>query len=159
MLGAMANKPGYQRQTIKTGTVGGWPTGSATKESVATRARYRPSGKHKDYPAPAGEWKLVPPIADAAKCAHFSDPVGAHRDIERVLREAIEAGVVDLQFRGDFPARVWAKVNGTVHEARLENQETGEYHGFPLNEPLLHPHDPRGLLETAPSVELDVLQD
>ena len=41
-------------------------------------------------------------------------------------------GCVSRDFRGIFPSRAWAFVNGILHEARLTNEVSGEYHGFPI---------------------------
>lgn len=76
--------------------------------------------------------------------------------MQDALRQAILAGCVDVEFRGDFPARVWAFVNGTLHEARLTNEQSGEYHGFPLQYEEWQPKDPDGLLRNAPRVEIPV---
>jgi len=43
-------------------------------------------------------------------------------------------------------------VNERLHEARLSNQETGEYHGFPLDYRQNYPSDPHGFLDIAPRI-------
>lgn len=113
--------------------------------------KYRPSGAHKSYPAPNGEWSYGP-RRDATKCDVL--PEERWSDVEQALRDAIKAGVVDKTFRNGFPARAWAWVNGVLHEARLSNEAVGEYHGYPLDHPEHHPSDPHGLLAKAPKVTL-----
>jgi hypothetical protein len=76
--------------------------------------------------------------------------------LQRVLRRAINAGCVDVEFRGDFPSRAWAFINDTLHEARLTNQQTGEYHGFPIDYEEQYPLDPHDILRTAPRVQIPV---
>jgi hypothetical protein len=73
-----------------------------------------------------------------------------------VLQDAIRAPCVDREFRGDFPARAWAFINGVLHEARLNNQVSGEYHGFPVEHEVQYPKDPDRLLKDAPRVEIPV---
>ena len=120
---------------------------------MAKLASYAASGEHKDYPSPDGSWVRAH-HADKAKCAHFARREWAR--LQESLREAIAAGCVDEEFRGDFPTRVWAYVNGVLHEARLSNRSTGEYHGFPLEYPEQMPSDPANLLRNAPHVEITV---
>jgi hypothetical protein len=73
------------------------------------------------------------------------------------LQLAIAAPCVDEEFRGDFPARTWAYVNGVLHEARLSNKERGEYHAFPLEYEEQKPEDPHNLLIHAPHVTIPVV--
>ena len=77
--------------------------------------------------------------------------------MQHALREAIRCGCVSREFRGDFPSRVWAFVNGYLHEARLTNEKSGEYHGFPLQYEEQQPKDPDHLLmRKAPHVTIPV---
>jgi hypothetical protein len=71
------------------------------------------------------------------------------------LRNAIRAGCVS-SFRGEFPQRAWAWINGVLHEARLTNAGTGEYHGFPINDRRQYP-EPLDFVEAAPRVEIPVI--
>lgn len=73
-----------------------------------------------------------------------------------LLRRAIIAGCVHEEFRSGFPTRVWAYINGTLHEARLHNETQGEYHGFPLEYPEQFPDDPYGFLGNAPHEQIAV---
>ena len=145
----MARRPTYQRQAkqIKRGTVAAsWP-GPLSPQEVAAKATYLCSGEHKTYPSDDGSWTFDP-RADKAKCdkydrAHWPQLVDA-------LRAAILAGCVDEDFRGNFPARVWAYINDVLHEARLSNAALGQYHGFPVEYEEHRPQDPLGLLRNAP---------
>jgi hypothetical protein len=90
--------------------------------------------------------------ADEAKCDEYAAEQWPR--LVDVLRQAIRAGCVS-DFRGTFPERVWAWINGVLQEARLTNQSTGEYHGFPVNDPRQYP-EPLDRLKAAPHVEIPV---
>ena len=60
------------------------------------------------------------------------------------LRDAIRAGFVSHDWRGDFPRNAWYKDGPVVYEATLSNREQGAYHAYPLNE---KEERPRGLEE------------
>ena len=92
--------------------------------------------------------------ADKAKCAHFARSEWVR--LQESLQEAIAAGCVNEEFRGGFPIRAWAYINGILHEARLSNRSNGEYHGFPLEYPEQIPSDPANLLRNAPRVEITI---
>jgi hypothetical protein len=149
----MGRRPRYQRQPddFKPGSIAPWPPGKPPPESIAQRAQYVASGEHKDYPSPDGLWTVVAKV-DKAKCARFARTEW-HR-LQEVLREAISAPCVHVEFRGDFPARAWAFINGDLHEARLSNRGNGEYHGFPLEYQEQWPDDPNDLLRNAPRVSI-----
>ena len=147
----MGRHPTYSRRPsdFKRGTVAPWPVGKPSPAEVARRARYRPSGVHKNYPSASRLW--TPALrADKAKCGVYTDEEAGR--IVEVLRQAISTPCVDREFRGDFPARAWAYVNGVLHEARLSNEANGEYHGFPLDYEEQWPDDPNDLLRKAPNV-------
>jgi hypothetical protein len=42
------------------------------------------------------------------------------------------AGRIGAPWEGDFPRYVWHRRDDVVYEARLVNQEVGEYKGYPL---------------------------
>jgi hypothetical protein len=65
------------------------------------------------------------------------------------------AGCV-AEFENEFPSRVWAYINGILHEARLHNVQLGEYHGFPLEFPEQMPIDPNGMLRKAPGEQIAI---
>lgn len=129
---AMSRRPDYRRR-IKPGRIFEWPENVGTPEEVASRVTYAGSALHKTYQSPAG-----PPAyrADKAKCDEY--PRAAWPQLEEALRNAIRAEMVDV-FRGEFPGRAWVWINNVLHEARLTNQDVGDYHGFPLNDPRNYP--------------------
>lgn len=93
---------------------------------LADRATYVGSGEHKSFPSFAGDARLR---ADASKC----DPKLA--DVNQLtswLRDAIRAGKVGELWEGDFPRNAWCRQDGVLYEARLVNQEQGQYKGYPL---------------------------
>jgi len=151
----MPKRPKYQRSAsdFKRGTVAPWPSDKPPADVIATRARYIASGEHKMHASTTGLWAFGPK-ADKAKCDNFAES-DWHQLLE-TLQEAIKAPCVDQEFRGDFPARAWAYVNGTLHEARLTNRATGQYHAFPLEYAEQYPEDPNDLLRNAPRVTIPV---
>jgi hypothetical protein len=75
-----------------------------------------------------------------------------------MLLEALQRGIREgcvSEFRGEFPFRAWVWINGILHEARLTNVETGEYHGFPINDPSQYP-EPIEQVEAAPRVTIPI---
>jgi hypothetical protein len=145
----MARRPKYHHG-IKRGQICDWPEGVGTPDGVAARVTYTGNPIHKMYPSPAG-----PPAyrADEAKCDRFD-----REDWPRLLdalQRAIRAGCVS-SFRGAFPLRAWVWINGVLHEARLTNAGTGDYHGFPINDPLQYP-EPLERVEAAPRVQIPVV--
>lgn len=151
----MAKRPKYQRpkEDFQPGVVAPNLPDAAAAQAIAARVRYIASGEHKNYPSPMGLWTIGHKI-DKAKCDHIDPHNWAL--LERALREAITAGCVAAEYRGEFPARAWAYINGTLHEARLTNQTRGEYHGFPLDYPEQFPEDPHNILRNAPRVTIPV---
>jgi hypothetical protein len=85
--------------------------------------------------------------ADKSKCEHFAR--SEWKLVQQALQDAIKSACVSEEFRGNFPARVWAFINDTLHEARLTNSENGEYHGFPVDYPVQWPDDPNDQLRNA----------
>ncbi len=105
--------------------------------TLAARASYVGSSEHNSVPSFAGQPKLR---ADASKC----DPNLADREIlTEWLRDAITSGQVGELWEGDFPRYVWYRHDRVTYEARLVNQELGQYKGYPL-EP---GEEPKGLKE------------
>lgn len=144
----MARRPSYQHG-IKRVKICGWPDGVDAPAEVASRTSYSGNPKHKTYPCPAG-----PPAqrSDAAKCDKYA-PEHWPR-LLCALRRGIRAGCVS-GFRGNFPFRTWVWINGVLHEARLTNEDTGDYHGFPINDPSQYP-EPLDQVMAAPRVEIPV---
>jgi hypothetical protein len=144
----MARRPSFQHG-IKRGKFREWPPDAPTPEELAKQVTYTGNPKHKTYPSPAG-----PPArrADAAKCDRYA--VADWPKLQCALRMAIRAGCVG-EFKGEFPFRAWVWINGVLHEARQTNRGTGDYHGFPLNDPTQYPV-PLIQLEAAPRVDIPV---
>jgi hypothetical protein len=84
--------------------------------------------EHKDRPSFAGQPR---PRADASIC----DPALAKNpdELTRWLRVAIRNGYVGAPWEGRFPRYAWYRRRGVVFEARLVNQEAGQYKGYPLD--------------------------
>ena len=152
----MAQPPSYQRaqHAFKGGRVDQWGDRTPTAEAIAELVRYGGNGKHKRYPAPNGEWRPVfrPGCFECARFAEASWP-----QLVAVLREAIRLSCVQLEPNERFPRRVWAYINGTLHEAKITNSITGEYHGMPLEYESQKPDDPHNLLRNAPNVTIPVI--
>jgi hypothetical protein len=150
----MGRRSGYQREPddFKPGRLIAWDADEATRQSLAERVHYSGNGAHKTYPSPNGEW--IPSLRRAkASCWKFDQ-----KDWPRLvilLRRAIVAGCV-AKFQDDFPSRVWAYINDTLHEARLHNAQLGEYHGFPLEFVEQMPIDPNGMLRKAPREQIAI---
>lgn len=144
----MARRPSFQHG-IKRVRISEWPSGAAAPDDLADRVSYTGNPKHKTYPSPAG-----PPAkrADAAKCDKYA--TADWPKLQCALRRAIRAQCVS-DFRGDFPFRAWVWINGVLHEARLTNEATGDYHGFPINDLSQYP-EPLERVEAAPRVEIPV---
>ena len=149
----MPKPPKFQRGRldIKRGEVAAWPSDAATADSVASRVSYQPNGKHKAYASPEGRWTYI--RSSASKCDKI--PEEAWPMLTELLRTAIEKECVSRNFRGGFPARAWAYLNGKLHEARLDNQGMGTYHAFPLEYEEQFPRDPDNLLSDAPRMDID----
>lgn len=148
----MENRRRYSRRGISVGKIIAWPEDAKSPEELAKLVEYTGSNVHKTYDSPAG-----PPAnyADKSKCDVY-DPRDWHR-LRHSLQEAIRAKAVG-PFRGRFPSRAWVWINGVLHEARLTNQETGEYHGFPITDSRQYP-EPADLLEEIPHVEIPAVRD
>jgi hypothetical protein len=149
MIARMGNRSGYQRQAvdIKPGRIEAWEATDEQRSEIAAKVRYRGNGAHKTYTSPTKEWE--PSLRKGKSvCWQFS-----HADwpkLVALLRQAIIAGCVHAEFKGEFPTRVWAFINGKLHEARLHNSLLGEYHGFPLEYQEHYPSDPHEVLKGAP---------
>lgn len=155
----MARRPTHQRpaKDIKPGRVGSWPLDGPEPSELARRVRYIASGEHKNHPPPTGlprELWTMSLKSDKSKCDKFSaDGWGT---LQQALHDAIVACCVSDDFDGQFPKRVWAYVNGVLHEARLSNRDQGVYHGFPLEYPEQFPVDPSNALRNAPRVTVAI---
>jgi len=131
-----------------------WGDHTPTAETIAREVSYGGSGKHKRYPAPNGEWTPVC-RPGCFECQHFAE--ANWPQLVEVLRDAIRRSCVQLEPDERFPTRVWAYINGRLHEAKITNSVTGEYHGMPLEYESQKPDDPHELLRNAPRVTIPVI--
>lgn len=138
----------------KPGRVDSWGNHTPTATALASQVRYGGSGKHKNYPAPNGEWVPIH-RPGTALCEQFD--VAQWPRILAALQDAIRSSCVQLAPGQTFPTRVWAYINGKLHEAKITNRGTGEYHGFPLEYESQMPDDPHDILRTAPRVDIPVI--
>src|SRR4051794_12496262 len=102
------------------------PTGVVLAE-VAAVVRYIPYAAHKAHYSLG----VAPrPRSDATPCPKEITAEQA----QTWLREAIAVGDVGGSWEGKpYPRLVWKRVDDVVFEARLSNQESGEYHGYPID--------------------------
>lgn len=144
----MPGRPSYRRKRgIRRGRFGEWPSELDPPDVVANRVSYGGNPVHKTYESPAG-----PPAnySDKTRCREYTRRQWPK--LVEALRAAIRARAVS-GLRGTFPARAWVWIDGVLHEARLHNQELGEYHGFPIDDPSQYP-EPKSRLEQIPHVEI-----
>ena len=128
----MARRPQFQRR-IKRGQFCDWPSGAGTPAEIAARVTYAGSPLHKTYPSPAGSPAFR---ADEAKCDEY--PTELWPMLREALQAAIRSGCVG-EFRGMFPQRAWIWINDVLHESRLTNAGSGDYHGFPIDDSRQYP--------------------
>ena len=104
-----------------------------TLEELADRATYGGNPEHKRKP---GNFNLSPPSRprpDKTLCDTVS--IFDRNVAEELLKSGMRRGMISEQERDGWPQNVWVVTErGNVLEAQLENQETGAYHGYPLQE-------------------------
>lgn len=102
-------------------------------EELAQRACYTGNPLHKRNP---GDFGLEPPSQPrSGKTLCDGAGIFSREDAQHLLEEGIRRGSVSAQWRNGWPQNVWTVTGmGAVLEAALENQETGTYHGYPLQE-------------------------
>jgi hypothetical protein len=99
--------------------------------ALANEIAYGGNPEHKRDP---GDFGLTPPSTprgDKTIC----DEAGIRLRSEAlsILRSGVLKGLISRQKSGRFPQNVWAVTgDGSVFEARIENPETGTYHGYPI---------------------------
>lgn len=99
--------------------------------ALLAKIKYVGSPFHKSR---RGKFGLVPPVQprpDKTLCdaVDISEPRAA-RDL---LKRGVEAGLISVQQRGEFPQNIWAvSSEGVALEAQLDNAEQGTYHGYPM---------------------------
>jgi hypothetical protein len=93
---------------------------------AAEAARYVSSPYHRSPGSPMG--------APLSRRAHASlcPPTWDQIEANRVLKAAIREGRVSTDWRSAFPSFAWHLDGEVLYEARLSNQDKGEYHGYPL---------------------------
>lgn len=105
--------------------------GSIDRRALALRVRYGGNPEHKKNP---GDFKLNPPSTpriDKTLCDGVE--IFERKKALDILREGVRRGLISEQMRGGFPQNIWAvSGNGIPLEARLENETTGSYHGYPM---------------------------
>jgi len=150
----MGKHSGFQRapDDFKPGNLIAWEADGPTRQSLARRVRYSGNGAHKTYTSPNGEWT---PCLRRGKASCWKFDQNDWPRLVDLLRRAIVAGCV-AEFQNDFPSRVWAYINDTLHEARLHNAQLGEYHGFPLEFPEQFPIDSNNILRNAPREQIAI---
>jgi hypothetical protein len=128
----------YHRQS-KRKSVEPWPSSANQPDALVDQVTYIGSAEHKDHASEAGVPRLR---SDASRCdprySTFEAPT-------RALREAIRSRQTS-SFVGRFPKYAWGNLDGVLYEARLVNQEAGQYKAYPIGTHEL-PDDPAGLLE------------
>lgn len=101
-------------------------------EAVREQVRYRGSPLHKRSP---GDYGLTPP-SDPRPNKTLCDGVSVfQREVaQELLEQGIGRGLVSADRENDFPRYVWAITqDGVVVEARCDDFERGQYHGYPLD--------------------------
>ena len=103
------------------------PDGVALAQ-VAERAHYVGSPEHKRSPSFAGR---LAPRSDASIC----DPSLSNQQtrVQSWLRAALRIGNCGGPWENGYPRYVWHKEDALAYEARLTNQASGEYKGYPIH--------------------------
>lgn len=96
---------------------------------AAERAHYVGSPYHK---LPGAE--MGPPATRRWPHASKCERTWTRESATRALKEAIRAGLVSEEWRGEFPRYVWHVTKEAVYEGILSNQDGGDYHAYPLED-------------------------
>ncbi len=98
---------------------------------LAKRLKYGGNPAHKRNP---GDFGLDPPSRPMPRKTLCDDAgIFTRKEALRMLRLGAVKGLISEQRRGEFPQNIWAVTDsGDPLEAQLENQEKGEYHGYPV---------------------------
>jgi hypothetical protein len=100
---------------------------------LSRRIKYVGSPFHKRKP---GDFGLVPPAQprpDKTLCD--GTKIFQRETAQELLKKGVEAGLVSVQYRSDFPQNIWAvTTDGIALEAQLDNVDTGTYHGYPMGD-------------------------
>jgi len=99
------------------------------RQWLADRVSYQGSPFHKRYPADYG-FPEPKPRPDKTLCD--SERKFLLQEAQDLLVAGVQRAMVSVQFRNGWPQNIWAVQNGLVFESQLQNQELGEYHGYPM---------------------------
>lgn len=101
----------------------------AKLQSWKDMAQYVGSPYHKQNPA---SYNMVEPKPrpDKTLC-DVNNTISLSKSL-KLLQNGISKGMVSEQLRGRWPQNIWTVENETVYECQLQNQITGEYHGYPM---------------------------
>ena len=101
------------------------------RKRLSVRVHYIGNPAHKKNP---GDFNLSPPSSPRLDktlcdgCGVFEKAIALG-----LLRRGVMKGLISSQTRNEFPQMIWAvSDSGVPLEARLENQEQGTYHGYPI---------------------------
>jgi hypothetical protein len=95
---------------------------------AATKVRYTGSPYHRSPGSKTGT--IAHRVGLTSRCPRSWTNVEA----TRVLRLAIKDGRVSMAWENGYPRYVWHLDGDVLYEARLTNNESGEYHGYPLED-------------------------
>lgn len=103
------------------------------RERLAEAIRYGGNPEHKRNP---GDFGLTPPSSPRAdKTLCDSVAIFEREKALALLKAGVMKGLVSDRWVGAFPQNIWSLTeSGAPLEAQLENQETGQYHGYPMPE-------------------------
>lgn len=99
---------------------------------IAQSVCYTGNPVHKKNP---GDYNLSPP-SNPLPHKSLCDKTGVFTKSTalKILRESVIRGLISDQMRGGFPAIIWGVANGIAVEARLDNEQLGTYHAYPMQE-------------------------
>lgn len=106
-------------------------TRPAELEELVDRVSYGGNPEHKKNPGDFGLSPPAQPRPDKTLC----DEAGVFKteDAKELLKQGIRKGLVSEQMRGGYPRNVWAVTgDGIPLEAQLDNEQQGNYHGYPM---------------------------
>jgi len=107
----------------------------AKLQALSDTVVYKGSPYHKKHPADFGLTPPAQPRMNKTLCD------GTHVKLQlatELLRTGARLGLISAQERNGLPRNIWAvSPNGIALEAQLENEESGTYHGYPME-----PEDP-----------------
>ena len=97
-------------------------------QHAASKVRYTGSPYHRSPGSKAG------PIAARVGLTSKCPPNWTNVEATRLLRHALKEGRVSMAWERGYPRYVWHLDGDVLYEARLTNSESGEYHGYPLED-------------------------